>query len=235
MYPKKAQNVAKVLRDLYEEFRALKKIPKPRQTEAWVQDKVEPWLGSLNVGLDIRTTDVGFRSRQEELFGVKETDVEEAFWNDQINGKRVGFCETFVDKKWLATDARRKRDLEGWKKRLERSEKDKKVLEERVEVPEEYDIDGNQNNPDFVDRNYDDEEKDNHKKRRRSYVAAGSVENTGSLPEHYRHVRKSIHGVRPEVYTALDRYFKRETCPERNIYPSCSCHGRYIYIYKYNV
>ena len=132
MYPKKAQNVAKVLRDLYEEFRALKKIPKPRQTEAWVQDKVEPWLGSLNVGLDIRTTDVGFRSRQEELFGVKETDVEEAFWNDQINGKRVGFCETFVDKKWLATDARRKRDLEGWKKRLERSEKDKKVLEEKI-------------------------------------------------------------------------------------------------------
>ena len=102
-----------------------------------------------------------------------------------------------------------------------------------INSAEEYHIDGNQNNPDFVDRNYDDEEKDNHKKRRRSYVAAGSVENTGSLPEHYRHVRKSIHGVRPEVYTALDRYFKRETCPERNIYPSCSCHGRYIY--KYNV
>ena len=80
VYPKKAQNVAKVLPDLYEEFHALKKTPKPRQTEAWVQAKVEPWLESLNVGLDIRTTDVGYRRRQEELFGVKETDVEEAFW-----------------------------------------------------------------------------------------------------------------------------------------------------------
>ena len=180
----------------------------PRQTEAWVKAKVEPWLETLTVGLDIRTTDLGFRRRQEELFGVKETDIEEAFWDDQMNGKRVGFCETFVDKKWMATDARRKKDLESQKRRLEKSEKEKKVLEERVEVPEEYD--GNQNNPDFVDSNYE-EDKENHKKRRRSFVAEGSIDNTGSLPEHFRHVRKSIRGVRPEIYTALDRYFKGET------------------------
>ena len=216
MYPKKAQNVAKMLRDLYDGFQDLKRVPKPRQTEAWVKAKVEPWLESLNVGFDIRTTDLGFRSRQEELHGVKETETEEAFWNDQMNGKRVGFCETFVDKKWLATDTRRKRDLEGYKKRMERSEKDKKVLEEKTEVPEEYD--GNQNNLDFVDNNYDEEDKENHKKRRRSFVAEGSVVNTESLPENYRHVRKSIRGVRPEIYTALDRYFKRETRPEK-LYP----------------
>ena len=186
VYPKKAQNVARMLRDLYKEFQDLKKVPLPRQTEAWVKAKVEPWLESLTVGLDIRTTDLAFRSRQEELFGVKETDIEEAFWDDQMNGKRVGFCETFVDKKWLATDARRKKELESQKRRLEKSEKDKKVLEERVEVPEEYD--GNQNNPDLIDSNYEGD-KENHKKRR-SFVAEGSVDNTGSLPEHFRHVRK---------------------------------------------
>ena len=89
----------------------------------------------------------------------------------------------------------------------------KKVLEEKTEVPEEYD--GNQNNLDFVDN---EEDKENHKKRRRSFVAEGSGDNTESLPENYRHVRKSIRGVRPEIYTALDRYFKRETRPEK-LYP----------------
>ena len=75
----------------------------------------------------------------EEIHGVKETEDEEAFWQDQMIGKRVGHCETFVDRKWLALDTRRKKDKESYLKRLENAEKEKKKLEEKVEVPLEFD------------------------------------------------------------------------------------------------
>ena len=206
LYPKKAENVATMLLSIYAELKKLQKIPKQRQTEGWVKSIVEPWLETLKVGLDIRTMDVGFRRRQETLFGVKETDAEESFWQDQINGKRVGYCDNFVDRKWIAQSSRRKRDREGMMKRMEKSDEGKRRLAEKVEVPMEYD--DNQNDVDKKDKNYDEKEdlEENSKKRRRSCISSGSAENTGSLPKNYRHVRTGVKHVRPEFYTAVDRY-----------------------------
>ena len=113
-------------------------------------------MKSLEVGLDIRTMDVGFRKRQETLFGVKETDAEKSFWQDQINGKRVGYCDTFVDRKWIAQSSRRKRDREGLMKRMAKSDEEKRRLDEKVEVPMEFD--DNQNDVESEDKNYDEKE-----------------------------------------------------------------------------
>ena len=189
LYPKKAENVATMLLSIYEDLKRLQKIPKPRQTEEWVKSTVEPWMESLEVGLDIRTMDVGFRKRQETLFGVKETEAEESFWQDQINGRRVGYCDTFVDRRWIAQSSRRKRDREGLMKRMAKADEEKRLLDEKVEIPMEFDY--NQNYVKSEDKNYDENEdlEEISKKRRRSGISSGSSENTGSLPQNYRHVR----------------------------------------------
>lgn len=212
VYPKHPKNVAKMVLVLYDEFKKLQSYPKNRMSEQWVNEKVDPFTKSLEQGLDIRTLDVAFRKKQEELYGVQETNDEELFWNDQIRGRRVSHCEAFVDRKWLAQDARRKKDMASFQKRLEKSEQEKKNQLEMIEVAEEY-ADMNQNILQNEDADYEEmqttsEEEDSSRssrKRKRNVVQEGSAENTGQLPDGYRHVRHSIRKVRPEYYTALDR------------------------------
>ena len=102
LYTKTVRNVSNTLLSLYNDFKKMQGAPFPRQTAKWVKEKLEPYLDSLEVGLDIRTMDVAFRKKQEDLYGVKETADEESFWSDQIFGQRVGFCDGFVDRKWQA-------------------------------------------------------------------------------------------------------------------------------------
>ena len=69
--------------ELYPDFKKLQSVPKARMEEQWIKDKVEPYLKSLEEGLDIRTEDISFRKKQEEIHGVKESKNEEDFWEDQ--------------------------------------------------------------------------------------------------------------------------------------------------------
>ena len=204
VYTKTVRNVSNTLLSLYSEFKKKQGAPKSRQTEKWVKETLEPYLESLEVGLDIRTMDVAFRKKQEDLYGVKETPDEEAFWSDQICGQRVGFCDGFVDRKWQAQANRRTKDKEAMERRREKSEQEKRKFEERMEVPEEFD--NNQNTAEFEDKNYELEGEDkNPTKKGRLLISSGSTSNTGSLPPNYRHIRTSVKCVRPEYYTAIDR------------------------------
>ena len=208
VYPKHIKNVQKDILSLYADFKRLQSCPKVRMTEKWVKDTAEPYMTSLEVGFDIRTTDVSFRKRQEEIYGVKETPAEEEFWQDQMTGKRIGHCESFVDRRWLAMDSRRKKDLESFQKRLEKSEAEMVELSERVEVPEDYD--DNQN----VEKSFEEEfqleeggDGDSSRKRRR-VEDRGSLNNQRDLPEGWKHIRKSIRQIRPEYITAVDRFVR---------------------------
>ena len=87
IYTKHVKNIASMLMVIYNDFKKLQSFPKARMTDKWVKEKVEPFLESLNQGLGIRTMDVAFRRKQEDIHGVKETEVEEEFWKDQIGGK----------------------------------------------------------------------------------------------------------------------------------------------------
>ena len=71
--------------------------------------------------MDIRTMDPDFRKKQEQQYEVKETEMEDKFWEDQMRGKRVGHCDGFVDRKWLAQNARRRKEEESFQRRLEKS------------------------------------------------------------------------------------------------------------------
>lgn len=205
IYPKHVKHVTGRILQLYNDFKKLQSVPKARMTEKWVKEKVEPWLKSIEEGMDIRTSDKDARKKQEEIHGVKETEDEEAFWQDQMIGKRVGHCETFVDRKWLALDTRRKKDKESYLKRLENAEKEKKKLEEKVEVPLEFDeveMTCEENDEVYMES---EETTPCSKRRKRTNVLEGSLENRKSLPADFRHIRRSIKCVRPEYYTAVDR------------------------------
>ena len=207
LYPKHPKNVAKMILSIYQDFRKLKSYPKARMTEKWVKEKVEPYLENLEQGLDIRTLDVLFRKKQEDIYGVKETEDEEDFWQDQMKGKRVGHCDNFVDRRWRAQDARRKNDIESFNRRLERSEQDMIAQKEMVEVPDEYE-DTNQKRAEEDHDDYEVQDQGNQeesRKKKRKVVAEASMENTGVLPVSYRHIRTSVRNVRQEYYTAIDR------------------------------
>ena len=209
VYPKHPKNVEKQVMSLYEEFKNLQKYPQAKMTEKWIKEKLEPFINKLEQGLDIRTTDISFRKRQEEWFGVKETQIEEDFWKDQMYGDRVGHCDSFVDRKWVAQDMRRKSDLKSFLRRLEKSEQEMKILAEKVEVPDEFDENLNileDKDPDYEeDAKVGDLDESSKKRKRRSYVAEASTENSEQHPDCYRHIRSSAKKVRPEYYTAVDR------------------------------
>ena len=152
-------------------------------TDKWVKEKLDPFMVSLEVGFDIRTMDITNRKKQEESHGVKETAEEEAFWQDQMEGKRVGLCDSCVDKKWLAMDARRKKDIESFQKRLEKSEAEQIEVNDKVEIPEEFDDDENPSKDE--DMEYQEEE-ENDTRKRRKVEPEGSKENTEALPDGYR-------------------------------------------------
>ena len=105
-------------------------------------------------------------------------------------------------------DIRRKKDLESFQKRLEKSEAEMVELSERVEVPEDYD--DNQN----VEKSFEEEfqleeggDGDSSRKRRR-VEDRGSLNNQRDLPEGWKHIRKSIRQIRPEYITAVDRFVR---------------------------
>ena len=63
IYPKHAISVKKSVLVLYDEFGRLKRYP--RKTEEWIRNKIEPYIKSLSEVMDIRTTDISYRKRQE--------------------------------------------------------------------------------------------------------------------------------------------------------------------------
>ena len=154
VYPKHPKTVVKMIMSLYDEFKNLQKYSKARMTDKWVKEKLEPFITILEQGLDIRTTDATFRKKQEEWFVVKETEIEDEFWEDQMTGKRLGHCDSFVDRKWKAQDTMRRADLQSFLKRLEKSEQEMKTLEEKVEVPEEFDDNQNRVLEDDHDKDF---------------------------------------------------------------------------------
>ena len=203
IYPgDRAWIITKLVR-LYTEFKALQATPTLRRTEKWVTEKVDPFLHSLGGAFDIRTTNLKFRKTQEIQFGVKETEEEEKFYLDQVKGEHVAYFDGFVDRKWKVMDVRRKREQESFEKRKADAKEDES-RNKVVAVPEEF---GGDSEEDQVDDDYSskDEEDEQSSKRRRTEVNESNPDNDNDLPEHWRHVRKTIRNVRHEWKRSVDR------------------------------
>ena len=113
VYTKARSNVSIAIKALYDDFQQKKNTGKQRKTPKWFEEIWNPYLLSLNKGFDIRAQTAEAKKKQEELFGVKETETEEKFWKDQIEGERKMFCEDFVDRKWKLLHERRQKEKQG--------------------------------------------------------------------------------------------------------------------------
>ena len=88
--------VKKVL-SLYDDYYKLKAISKEKQTVTWQQNKLQPFLNSIQNCLDISCKDPVALGKQEKFHGVKMTEVEGEFLTDQL-GPRLMLCTTEVDR-----------------------------------------------------------------------------------------------------------------------------------------
>ena len=194
LYPKHNAAVFRDVLRLYQAFKAMQKCPKARMTEKWVQEKLNPYVADLQKGFDIRTEDKEFRVKQEKEFGVKETEDEEKFYLDQIKGERVGYCETFVDRKWLTMNKRRNQEQESYEKRMDKEQKQMEENLAKVPHPEESEEEGGHSGED-TGKEYtleDDTGETQAKRRRREGIGLGSVNNNDALPEDWEHIRWAI-------------------------------------------
>ena len=198
VYPKHMKNVIKMVENCWEEFRKMVKYPKARQTEKWNLEKAHPYLDKINTTLlDISTNDPGYIKKQEVLYGVKMTQLERDFLQDQI-GPQLMFCETFVDKKWVSMDNRRKKDMESHLKTEERSKRDTEMLMSKVQLP---DLDDSED--DNKSETYQEPEQEESVKKKRRFENVPEKE-TSEMPENWKHIRNSERQVRPEYYRVVD-------------------------------
>ena len=84
-----------------------------------------------------------------------------------MKGKRLGYCNSFVGRKWLSADTIRKKGLDSFLKRLGKSEVDMKKIEKKIELPLEYDDDNG--NIEENDDEYVGIDEGNSKKRKRTF------------------------------------------------------------------
>ena len=213
IYPKYTRTIATSVSKLYDEFKKLQYTPKARQTETWMDSKAKPFLAKLEKGFDIGTSDILYMKKLEQVYRVKMTEAETQFYEDQIFGERKMFCDDFVDKKWAATDDRRRRDevmleLKKGKETEESKERFKTVtFDDELEEDETSTL----NDEDYDASKEENEDCQAGKKRRRK---SGDVEHkrVDDMPDNWRHIRHSRNKVRQDYYRTVDKLISSYHC-----------------------
>ena len=122
VYTKADQNVQGQIIKLYTAYRELEKTPYPRRTDKW-KEKVKAFYDRVSSTLfDIFTPDARRLKRLELFYGVKMTDEEYAFLEDQRHDRKM-ICEDQVDRQWLKTATRREREFLAFERQQERGSK----------------------------------------------------------------------------------------------------------------
>ena len=84
----------------------------PKENKAWEEKRLAPFLNRIKKGMDIGTKDPVYLAKLEADFGVKMTDEDFKYRDDQVKGPRKMYCQTFADKEWVARKERRDRENE---------------------------------------------------------------------------------------------------------------------------
>lgn len=194
--------IRKKVTDLHDEFTALSHTSQKKRTPVWISNKLQPFLIKIEGGLDILCRDQSALKKQEKFHGVKMTEEETKFVEDQL-GPRQMFCTTAVDRAWAKTAERRRKDEETLRRHEETEKKEKKEREMMCEVPEDEDTPDHENNCDDEDFSLAEKIKECGKKGKRTFEEVLATK-TDSLPPSWNHIRISHHKVRPEFYRVVD-------------------------------
>ena len=198
IYAMTRRSVKLKILDLYSNFITLTQTRKNRRNEIFL-GKVEEFNKDANKLFDIFCVDTTARENLEKIFGVKMTEEEWRFYNDQKSERKM-YCEDFVDKKWLKTHERRQRELQNLDDAKRVGESKKEMLQ-----PVSFDDLEDMSQTDDGETSQEDlSEPENSGKRRRMSCEHDTGVND-ELPKQYRHIRISVRKVRPEYYETVDK------------------------------
>ena len=203
IYPKQRKNVSKQVLSSWLEFKTIVSKRKEKQTQKWSEEKMAPFLLMMNNTLfDISTEDQTYIKKQEKLYGVKMTEVEANFLEDQ-RGQQLMFCEAFVDRQWQAMDSRRTREKEELARRQEKSDEEVRNL---TPVPTLDDLEDNLQTQEDKDSDFKivDEDKVLEESKKKRKFGEILTKETSDLPANWKHIRHSHHKVREEYYRVGD-------------------------------
>ena len=212
VYPKKLQNVQKQIEKLYLEFKKLKSTSKLKQTENWKKEKVGLFLERIKKGMDISTYDSKYLALLESEcgpYGIKMTEEDRIYKDDQVSGPRKMYCETFADKRWLATMERKKLNEEKLAMAELKDEADQAKLFNKVALTDEMVGLKDKEVVEPMDEEYvDQEDSENNinttRKRRKSGIKDKMTLTFADMPKDCQHIRHSVKHVRAEYYTTVD-------------------------------
>lgn len=215
LYTIATQNIKKHILKVYEEFSKLYQSRKRRKNELFTQ-KADDFNKRSEQLFDIFCTDTVTREKLEQYSGVKMTDMEWKFLEDQRNERKMYF-EDFVDKKQMETIERRRKveSLERYRKiaeeeREERACKRKGMASNRDEQSDEDVTDRNNGDPCHEsNKSIRDFSQKAKRKRTSSGWITGTATSTSyseSVAPECQHLRMSIRKVRPGFYETFDKY-----------------------------
>ena len=215
IYPKSMVSIAKSVLNLYDAFKNLRYTAKAKQTDTWMKSKAKPFLAMLDKGFDIAATDPEYIKKLEKVFRVKMTEAETQFHQDQIHGERKMFCDDFIDKKWAATDQRRKRDEESLEDRNNKEKDDKAERFKGVSSEEDMEVEDSElsQDDDYCESETNveiDTTEDGKKRRRKS--GATQYKRVEDMPKNWRNIRHSRNKVREEYYRTVDKLISTYHC-----------------------
>ena len=205
------RNIAPKIVKLYGEFMALVRTPMARRNDNWDTNKLNPFLMKARQCLNIACTDPIILRKQEKFYGVKMSEVERDFLEDQLTNREM-FCTTDIDKDWAKTFSRNRKDAEG----LDKMRNNEDVaIRNQISVPYTDENDNHDEDTNLSDDDYEIEDEKNNepsngaKKKKRKFDSNFS---STELPEGWMHIRKSHHSVRPEYYQCIDRLVSQYHC-----------------------
>ena len=137
VYPKKLQNQ---IVKLFKEFKKLQATAQVKQTDNWRKDMLNPFLEKISKGLDISTYDGEYLAKPESKygpFGIKMTEEDMVYRDDQVSGLRQMYCQSFADKRWLVNVERRKKEELSKFLANERDSADQAKLFTKVAMPDD--------------------------------------------------------------------------------------------------
>ena len=213
------RHIVKKICGVYNEFKNNCQTRTNRKTDMW-KERMSKYNHQLKSTLfDISTQDRQRTHNLEEQYGVKMTSLEYDFLEDQ-KGPRIGYCTSFVDRKWEKTTQRRQKDQLSYE-RMKKNEEcscPKAIPWKKVPsdlqpgdstASSEGDTDEATNEGPGMISDSDGDIPRPRKMRRISDVMEAPSD---KLPEEFRHIRHTIKQVKPEFYTTVDKLISTNHC-----------------------
>ncbi|XP_043378294.1 uncharacterized protein LOC102946037 isoform X2 [Chelonia mydas] len=190
------KNIKTNILKMYEEFTKLYQTRKQRQNQSFTE-KADTFNRSSEQLFDIFCTDTVIRNEMEQCSGIKMTDVEWKFLEDQRSERKM-YHKDFMDKKEIKMMERRKLQCLEHLRKISEKKEASEVKEETYKTDEKSEED-DEGVPDFSSKG----------KRKRLYSTwtASSPTSAGdSMPLECQHIRISIRKVRPGFYETVDKF-----------------------------